>query len=91
MAKPQLCAVADAAGKPRRSIEANRFYPLAHFALAAASGLLGIQWRDLRSTQLYHPSLARRQIRRSKPKSAVAIYMLFDHSSACISIASGDC
>jgi TolB-like protein/class 3 adenylate cyclase/Tfp pilus assembly protein PilF len=40
-AKLQLGADAEAAGWYRRSIEANRNYPLAHFALAAALGLLG--------------------------------------------------
>ena len=41
VAKLQLGAVAEAAGWLRRSIEANRNLPLAHFALAAALGLLG--------------------------------------------------
>jgi tetratricopeptide (TPR) repeat protein len=41
MAKLQLCADAEAAGWLRRSIEANRNYPLAHLYLAAALGLLG--------------------------------------------------
>ncbi|MET4118378.1 TolB-like protein/Tfp pilus assembly protein PilF [Bradyrhizobium sp. JR1.5] len=41
MAKLQLDADADAADWLRRSIETNRNYPLAHFALAAALGLLG--------------------------------------------------
>lgn len=40
-AKLQLGADAEAAGWLRRSIEANRNYPLAYFALAAALGLLG--------------------------------------------------
>lgn len=40
-AKLQLGADAEAAGWLRRSIEANRNYPLAYFALAAAFGLLG--------------------------------------------------
>jgi TolB-like protein len=41
IAKLQLGADAEAAGPLRRSIEINRNYPLAHFALAAALGLLG--------------------------------------------------
>jgi TolB-like protein/class 3 adenylate cyclase len=41
MAKLQLCADAEAAGWLRRSIEANRNYPLAHLYLAAGLGLLG--------------------------------------------------
>jgi TolB-like protein/class 3 adenylate cyclase len=41
MAKLQLRADAEAAGWLRRSIEANRNYPLAHLYLAAALGLLG--------------------------------------------------
>ena len=41
MAKIQLGADAEAVAWLRRSIEANRNYPLAHFALAAALGLLG--------------------------------------------------
>jgi tetratricopeptide (TPR) repeat protein len=41
LAKLQLGADAEAAGWLRRSIEANRNAPLAHFALAAALGLLG--------------------------------------------------
>ncbi|MHC4046566.1 adenylate/guanylate cyclase domain-containing protein [Bradyrhizobium sp. 23AC] len=40
-AKLQLGADAEAAGWLRRSIEANRNYPLAYFALAAALGPLG--------------------------------------------------
>lgn len=40
-AKLQLCADAEAAGWLRRSIEANRNYPLVYFVLAAALGLLG--------------------------------------------------
>jgi TolB-like protein/class 3 adenylate cyclase len=40
-AKLQLGADAEAADWLRRSIEANRTYPLAHFWFAAASGLLG--------------------------------------------------
>jgi tetratricopeptide (TPR) repeat protein len=40
-AKLQLGADAEAAAWYRRSIEANRNYPLAHFSLAAALGLLG--------------------------------------------------
>jgi hypothetical protein len=41
MAKLQLAADAEAIGWLRRSIDANRNFPLAHFALAAALGLLG--------------------------------------------------
>jgi TolB-like protein/class 3 adenylate cyclase len=41
LAKLQLGADAEAASWLRRSIEANRNHPLAHFALAAALGLLG--------------------------------------------------
>jgi tetratricopeptide (TPR) repeat protein len=40
-AKLQIGADAEAVGWLQRSIEANRNYPLAHFALAAALGLLG--------------------------------------------------
>jgi tetratricopeptide (TPR) repeat protein len=40
LAKLQLGADAEAASWLRRSIEANRNYPMAHFALAAALGLL---------------------------------------------------
>jgi TolB-like protein/Tfp pilus assembly protein PilF len=40
-AKLQIGADAEAVGWLRRSIEANRNYPLAYFALAAALGLLG--------------------------------------------------
>src|SRR4029077_8435955 len=40
-AKMHLGADAEAAGWLRRSIEANRNYPPAHFALAAALGLIG--------------------------------------------------
>jgi tetratricopeptide (TPR) repeat protein len=40
-AKLQLGADAEAADWLRRSVEANRNYPLAHFWLAAALGLLG--------------------------------------------------
>jgi tetratricopeptide (TPR) repeat protein len=42
VAKLQLGADAEAAAWLRRSIEANRNYPLAHFALAAALALLGL-------------------------------------------------
>jgi TolB-like protein/tetratricopeptide (TPR) repeat protein len=42
MAKLQLCADAEALDWLRRSIEINRNYHLAHFALAAALGLLGV-------------------------------------------------
>jgi tetratricopeptide (TPR) repeat protein len=42
-AKLQLGADAEAAGWLRRSIEANRNYPLAHFWFAATLGLLGAQ------------------------------------------------
>jgi Tfp pilus assembly protein PilF len=46
VAKLQLRADAEAAGWLRRSIEANRNHPNAHFALAAALGLLGaLGWR----------------------------------------------
>jgi tetratricopeptide (TPR) repeat protein len=41
-AKMHLGADAEAAGWLRRSIEANRNYPPAHFALAAALGRLGV-------------------------------------------------
>jgi tetratricopeptide (TPR) repeat protein len=41
LAKMQLGADAEAVGWLRRSIEANRNFSLAHFALAAALGLLG--------------------------------------------------
>jgi TolB-like protein len=41
MAKLQLGADAEAAGWLRRSIEANRNYPLVHFTLAVALGSLG--------------------------------------------------
>ncbi len=41
MAKIQMGADAEAAGRFRRSIEANRNSPLTHFALAAALGLQG--------------------------------------------------
>ena len=41
VAKIQLGADAEAVGWLRRSIEANRNYPLAHFSFAAALGLLG--------------------------------------------------
>jgi tetratricopeptide (TPR) repeat protein len=41
LAKLQLGADAEAAGWLRRSVEANRNYPLAHFAFAAALGLVG--------------------------------------------------
>jgi hypothetical protein len=41
VAKLQLGADIEAVGWLRRSIEANRNRPLAHFALAAALGLLG--------------------------------------------------
>ena len=41
VAKLQLGADAEAVGWLRRSIEANRNHPLAHFSLAAALGLLG--------------------------------------------------
>ena len=42
-AKLQLTADAEAVSWFRRSIEANRNYPIAHFALAAALALLGSQ------------------------------------------------
>ena len=41
VAKLQLGADAEAVGWLRRSVEANRNHPLAHFSLAAALGLLG--------------------------------------------------
>jgi hypothetical protein len=41
VAKPQLGADIEAVGWLRRRIEANRNRPLAHFALAAALGVLG--------------------------------------------------
>jgi TolB-like protein len=41
VAKLQVGADAEAVGWLRRSIEANRTHPLAHFSLAAALGLLG--------------------------------------------------
>jgi hypothetical protein len=41
LAKIQLGADAEAAGWLRRSIEANRNFPPAHFWLAAALGLVG--------------------------------------------------
>ena len=42
VAKIQLRADAEAVGWLRRSIEANRNFPLAHFCLAGALGLLGV-------------------------------------------------
>lgn len=43
IAKLHLAADAEAVGWLRRSIETNRNSPLAHFALAAASDLLGVR------------------------------------------------
>lgn len=42
VAKIQLRADAEAVSWLRRSIEANRNFPLAHFCLAGALGLLGV-------------------------------------------------
>ena len=42
IAKIQLGADAEAVAWLRRSIEANRNFPLAHFCLAGALGLLGV-------------------------------------------------
>ena len=41
VAKLQLAADVEAVGWLRRSVEANRNHPLAHFSLAAALGLIG--------------------------------------------------
>jgi tetratricopeptide (TPR) repeat protein len=66
-AKMHLGADAEAVAWLRRSIENNRNLPPAHFALAAAFGLLGALDEAAQAgaqPQLYHPPLACRQAKR---------------------------
>jgi tetratricopeptide (TPR) repeat protein len=70
VAKLYRGADAEAVGWLRRSIEANRNHPLAHFALAAALGLLGVldEARTAAKAGLAHnPGFTIRRFRASQP------------------------